>query len=349
MRFCNISVVSEHRNGRDDVVDVCTSCSSAPARGKERTHAQLRNRDSCDRDIVIVIDYLIKFVARALGINEKRRIEQEPSHNRSSTSSRARTSSRSLAQVRSGRCRRSRDFTSAPRPRFIGSRWAIALPRRTIVKCSPRCSMASRRSAKFRAASVAVTSGMNSDYQIHGLGDAPRVGSAHARSAPNRADERSSATLVARRAASWSVNPPVQPRPPRRRERVTWPAVTSTTRQHDGTPHIRGPETQAPPLRKRPLMMVAGGGLASDLRVMSPRVDVAMCSERVRLFFVPREDARPPYRGGVRRGASGSGSVSSTTTGAEGRVGEVRQCARGGLGPGDQECVLAGRCTHGRG
>jgi hypothetical protein len=34
------------------------------------------------------------------------------------------------------------------------------------VKCSPRCSTASRMSEKFLAASVALTSGTESDYQI---------------------------------------------------------------------------------------------------------------------------------------------------------------------------------------
>jgi hypothetical protein len=34
------------------------------------------------------------------------------------------------------------------------------------VKCSPRCSTASRMSAKLRAASVALTSGTRSDYQM---------------------------------------------------------------------------------------------------------------------------------------------------------------------------------------
>jgi hypothetical protein len=73
----------------------------------------------------------------------------------------------SVDQARSGRCRRSSALASAPRPPCAGSRWATVFPRRTMVKCSPRCSTASRRSAKFRAASVAVMSGTESDYQMY--------------------------------------------------------------------------------------------------------------------------------------------------------------------------------------
>lgn len=63
-------------------------------------------------------------------------------------------------------CRRSMDLASAPRPVLTGSSWATTRPRRTIVKCSPRCSTASRMSENFLAASVALTSGTRSDYQI---------------------------------------------------------------------------------------------------------------------------------------------------------------------------------------
>ena len=75
----------------------------------------------------------------------------------------------SMSRRKPGSRRRlSRALTSAPRPVLTGSSWATSRPRRTIVKCSPRCSTASRMSEKFLAASVALTSGTESDYQIYG-------------------------------------------------------------------------------------------------------------------------------------------------------------------------------------
>ncbi len=53
---------------------------------------------------------------------------------------------------------------------MAGSMRAIAFPLRTMVIRSPRCSTASRRSAKLRAASVALISVTKSDYQIFGPG-----------------------------------------------------------------------------------------------------------------------------------------------------------------------------------
>ena len=85
---------------------------------------------------------------------------------RVSISKSSRTDSMSRPNPGSRRWQRSKALTSAPRPVLTGSSWATTFPRRTIVKCSPRCSTASRMSEKFLAASVALTSGTESDYQI---------------------------------------------------------------------------------------------------------------------------------------------------------------------------------------
>jgi len=81
----------------------------------------------------------------------------------------------SLARSGSRRLRRSRALTSAPLPALTESIWATTLPRRTIVKRSPRCSTASRMSEKFLAASVALTSGAESDYQMKAMRPCPRA------------------------------------------------------------------------------------------------------------------------------------------------------------------------------
>ncbi len=166
MGFGDFDVVVENRDGGDHIFDVRGSRGPVPARCEQGTHSEFGNGDRGDGHVVVVIDGVVEIIIGSLGVDEKRGIEQESAHVRSSISSSPRTASRSFAQSVSRRWRRRSAFTSAPRPPLIGSSCATVLPRRTIVKCSPRCSTASRRSAKLRAASVAVTSGMESDYQM---------------------------------------------------------------------------------------------------------------------------------------------------------------------------------------
>jgi len=115
---------------------------------------------------LVVVDGLVKFAPGTFDIDEERGVEQQPCQLRSSTVTRSRTAANSARQRESTPCRRSIDFTSEPRPPKTGSIRATALPRRTMVIRSPRCSTASRRSANLRAASVALISVMLSDYQI---------------------------------------------------------------------------------------------------------------------------------------------------------------------------------------
>jgi hypothetical protein len=176
---CDGLVVGQDRNRGSDLVDVrLASCSLSCGRQHD-TDGELGESDCCNSDVVIVFDEVVQIGGASFGVDEEGGVEQEERHGRVSTSSRSRTSSRSLAHRVSGRCRRRSALASAPRPRVTGSMWATALPRRVMVYRSPACSTASRRSANLRAASVAVTSGMKSDYQI-----TRRVGRASSRSRP---------------------------------------------------------------------------------------------------------------------------------------------------------------------
>jgi hypothetical protein len=164
LRDC--TVVVEDGNDLQDVAEEGNAGGTVLARGQEHTNSQLGCGDSGHRNLVVIGDGVVEGLSRSFGVDEKGRVEEKPGQVRSSISTTDRTAARSCDQSVSGRCRRSSSFTSAPWPSVIGSRLAIALPRRTIVKRSPRCSTASRRSAKRRAASVAVISATRSDYQI---------------------------------------------------------------------------------------------------------------------------------------------------------------------------------------
>ena len=173
MSPCDVDVIGEDGDGRDDVRHEPLPVSSGAARRHLHTDFQLGDRDGGDRHVIVVSDQFVELGAGSLGVDEECGVEEKPSQLRSSTSSRPRTEASSLLHFASGRCRRSIAFTSAPRPALSGWISATARPRLTTTYRSPSCSTASRRSAKFLAASVAVISGTGSDYQI------PRVGSYH--------------------------------------------------------------------------------------------------------------------------------------------------------------------------
>src|SRR5919106_1728076 len=153
--FGDLGVVADDGHGCGDLVDERGSLVTPPPAGEERSDPELGQGDRGYRDVIVVGDEVVKIVTGALGVDQEGRVEEEATHSRRSTASRSRTDLMSVDQARSGRCRRSSALASAPRPPCAGSRWATVFPRRTMVKCSPRCSTASRRSAKFRAASVA--------------------------------------------------------------------------------------------------------------------------------------------------------------------------------------------------
>jgi len=78
-----------------------------------------------------------------------------------------RSSRKSSAHCSSGGCSARMRRRSAPVPRRAGAIVATTRPRRTTVNVSPRCSTASKRSAKRFDASVALIS-LTSDYPIRG-------------------------------------------------------------------------------------------------------------------------------------------------------------------------------------
>ena len=77
--------------------------------------------------------FQVEIDTTSLSIDQECGVEKKKTHVRSSISSSPRRSVSSFDHALSGRCFRSSDLTSAPRPLDTGSRCATALPRRTIV------------------------------------------------------------------------------------------------------------------------------------------------------------------------------------------------------------------------
>jgi len=160
MGLGDVNVVVDHGNGCEDVVNKRQTADPRLTLGKLNTDPKLSDGDGSDGYVVVVVDGLVEFAPGTFDIDEERGVEQQPCQLRSSTVTRSRTAANSARQLESTLCRRSIDFTSEPRPPKTGSIRATALPRRTMVIRSPRCSTASRRSANLRAASVALISVM---------------------------------------------------------------------------------------------------------------------------------------------------------------------------------------------
>jgi hypothetical protein len=158
-------VVGQRRDGFQDSVE--ESLASGAARACDQVHPdqELGGRHRRDCDVVVVCDDLVEVRALSLGVDQEGGVEQQQAQGRSSSETARRTSLTSCVHSASIACSRSACLIASPLPRAAGSKWATALPRRMIVNCSPR-STASSRSAKFRAASVALTSVMRSDYQM---------------------------------------------------------------------------------------------------------------------------------------------------------------------------------------
>lgn len=152
------AVVVENGDDRQHVLKEGEAGRSLLSRGQEHTDSQLGCGDGGDRHLVVVVESFVEVGGGAFRVDQECCVKEEPGQGRSSISTTDWMAARSSDHCESGRWRRSNALTSAPWPSFIGSRLAIALPRRTMVKRSPRCSTASRRSAKLRAASVAVIS-----------------------------------------------------------------------------------------------------------------------------------------------------------------------------------------------
>jgi len=161
-------VIGKHRKRQSNIGDVGAAPLALGLRSQLYADLQLGNSDRCYGDVIIVVDQVIDVSRRSFGVDQKRRVEKQERHERSSISNKPRMASRSRSHCSSVGCRRSRSLASTPRPRETGSMCATALPCRVIVYRSPECSTASSRSENRRAASVAVNSDMKSDYQIYG-------------------------------------------------------------------------------------------------------------------------------------------------------------------------------------
>jgi len=153
-------VVVDNRNDVSDIIDELLTGLAVSLVGQSHTDEKLCDRDGGNGHLVVIVDCLVELKPGAVGVDEEGGVEQKPAQGRSSIWSRSWTEAMADANPRSGPWRRSMALTSAPLPVVTGSSWATTLPRRRIVKCSPRCSTASRMSEKFLAASVALTSGM---------------------------------------------------------------------------------------------------------------------------------------------------------------------------------------------
>jgi hypothetical protein len=97
----DLDVVVQYRDCRDDLVDEGRSATCVLRIREQRTHSEFCHGHRSDRDVVIVVDDVD---IAASGVNQECRVEEQPGHDRSSTSSTSRTDRRSPAQAGSGRC-----------------------------------------------------------------------------------------------------------------------------------------------------------------------------------------------------------------------------------------------------
>lgn len=123
-------------------------------------YQQLGHGDGGYGDVVLVVEDRVQIRQIPLRVDEKRRVKENQTHDRTSISISSRSSRRSVDHPLSAACRRSISLMSAPRPVLIGSRDATALPLRMMVYRALSCSMLSSTSEKRLAASVAEMSGI---------------------------------------------------------------------------------------------------------------------------------------------------------------------------------------------
>ena len=207
----NRLVVVDDRDDVDDVVHEGLPVGAVDVIGQVHSDQQLGDGDGGDRRVVVIGDQVIEGRSRAVSVDEEGGVEEEPAQGRCSISRSSRIEVTSREKAGSEWWRRRSAFTSAPLPACTGSSWATTLPRRTIVKCSPRCSTASSRSEKLRAASVALTSGTRSDYQTEPIRTWACRSQANSRALARLAQNRRSASPKSlcwppARERRWSVS-----------------------------------------------------------------------------------------------------------------------------------------------
>jgi hypothetical protein len=121
MGFGNAKVVLKKWDRGEYIIEELMTARTGLATGQFDAHPQFGNRDGRDCHVVIIVDHLVELASRALGIDEERGVEQEPCQLRTWTVTRSRTEVSWERHEGSGRCRRSIDFTSSPRPLTTGS------------------------------------------------------------------------------------------------------------------------------------------------------------------------------------------------------------------------------------
>lgn len=86
MSLSDCDVVGDHWDCREHVLDERCPRSSLLPCSEQCTNPQLGDRDRRNGDVIRIGDHLIERVTRAVGVDEERRVEQEPSQDRSSIS-----------------------------------------------------------------------------------------------------------------------------------------------------------------------------------------------------------------------------------------------------------------------
>src|SRR5262249_31795824 len=133
--------------------------------GQLDPHQQLGSSNGSDRHVLVVADQVEWGGRPALRSNEHGGIEDQACQGSVSLPTDSRSSRSSSAHAASGRFRLRTSFKSRPVAPTAGPTVATARPRRITTKLSRPFSTESSISEKRRAASVAVTCLIKSDYQ----------------------------------------------------------------------------------------------------------------------------------------------------------------------------------------
>jgi hypothetical protein len=170
VRTGDFEVVVQDRHRCHDLVEEFLTIVPGLSSRQLNSHLKFRHGDGGDRHVVLVRDDGVKIAVRPFSIDQERGVKDQAAQNRSSAMTSSRVCLKDSDHSASAGCRFRMDFASEPWPLPMGSMWAMARPRRTMVMRSLLCSTASSNSAKFLAAFVALISVTESDYQIVGVG-----------------------------------------------------------------------------------------------------------------------------------------------------------------------------------
>src|SRR5664279_4445240 len=166
VRLCNREIIRLNGYDVEHTGDEFRSLGSVSLVSQLDPCIQFGSGDGGDSHVVVGVDHRPKGRLGAFGIDEDTGIEDQSSgHASVSESTDSRTASTSAANPSSTFGTLSKASTSAPFPLVAGPIFAILRPPRVTITVWP-CSTSSRRAAKDRLASVAVTVLTESDYLI---------------------------------------------------------------------------------------------------------------------------------------------------------------------------------------